>query len=126
MEVYFVDHTVSWEIVPAHRRSTVCSLHHSKNRSDVSAQATECLEWKENSPTGHCNSPNWKLGQVARRLKRDPCLSTHGDLIGFQAGITMNFCCGSGWHVTQGTTHDLLTHQLLPVASLYPSPSPKC
>lgn len=71
-------------------RSTVCPLckGHSwpivRIGSDDSDQFTGQLEWKGNSSTDHCNSPNWKLDQVARRFKRGLCLSAHGSLGGYQ------------------------------------------
>lgn len=95
MRASFADNMFSWEIVLGNmftKNGRECLLYkdHSwptvRTGSDDNAQSTGQLEWKGNSSTDHCNSPNRKLDQVARSFKRGLCLSIHGGLVGFQAG----------------------------------------
>lgn len=74
------------------------------------------LKWKGTSFAGHCNYPNWKREQVARRFKGGLCLSAHGSLAGFHTVYHSELLL---WHrlacpvLTHKTTHDLQTHQNL-------------
>lgn len=79
----FADHKVSWKIVVATRRSTVCPLYKVHTWPTIRLESDGPLKWKGNSSINHYNSPNWKLDQVVRRFKNGLCLSTHGSLVGF-------------------------------------------